>query len=409
MRSGALVFGASIFANAFNYLFYMLMGRMLSVRDYGAVMSLISVVLVVFGTGSIGQTVTAKLAADLRAAGVLEPMASFSRALTRSAFAIAVVIGVIAFLSQNLVAAYLHLDRPELVTAAGVTAGIGFALLLQRGLFQGFGTFTTYAVSNVLDAVRTVLLVPLIHGFGALGSLLSLLGAVSVAAAYGQVSLRRRFGGTSALARLDVRRMLLTAGATGISTLGIVILMFYDVVLVRHFLDPVDAGLYGAAALAGRVIFAAIAFLPTVLLPSVAVRYASGRSDTHVLGAALAAAIAMIASVTIVCGVAPGFVIRVLAGARFAEGATIVFPYALAAGALSLASLLSTYAIARHRFGFVPYLLLAAAGEISTVALRHGSSLQIVQDILAGHLAVLCVMVISIALDLGKARSRRPT
>jgi O-antigen/teichoic acid export membrane protein len=403
-RSGALVFGASLFANAFNYLFYMLMGRMLSVRDYGAVMSLISVVLVVFGIGSIGQTVTAKLAADLRAAGDLKRMASFSRAITRGALWIAIAIALVAFGLQKLVDGYLHLDHLEFETVAGLTAGLGFALLLQRGLFQGFGAFPTFALSNLLDAVRTALLVPLIHAFGAIGSLVSLLGAVVTAALYGEIMLRRRFGRMSASARLDVRRMVMTAGATGLSSFGIVVLMFYDVVLARHFLDPVDAGLYGAAALAGRVIFAAIAFLPTVLLPNVAVRFASGRSDTHVLVAALAVAIGVIGSVAAVCGIAPQLIIRILAGARFTLGAPIVFPYVLAAGALSLASLLSTYAIARHRFGFVPYLLLVAVGEITAVSLRHGSSLQIVQDILAGHVAVFCVMVICVAFDLMKPR-----
>jgi O-antigen/teichoic acid export membrane protein len=399
------VLGASLFANVFNYLYYMLMGRMLSVADYGAVMSLISVVLVVFGAGSIGQTVAAKLAADLRAAGPAEAMAAFARALTRGALYAALAIALVVFAAQRILASYLHLDRPELVTIAGVTAGLGFALLLQRGLLQGLGAFPTFALSNVLDALRTALLVPLIHAFGALGSLVSLLGAVIGAAVYGEVALRRRFGGTSAVVRLDVRRMLKTAGTTGVSAFGVVILMFYDVVLARHFLDPVDAGLYGAAALAGRVIFAAIAFLPTVLLPNVAVRHASGRPDAHVLAAALGAALGLIACVAAVCGFAPELVVRILAGPRFVNAAPIVFPYALAAGALSLASLLSTYAIARHRFTFVPYLLLVAAGEITSVALRHGSSLQVVQDVLAGHAAVLAVMIVFVAHELSSRGS----
>lgn len=404
-RSGALVFGASLLANFSYYLFYMLMGRLLSVRDYGAVMSLISLVLVVYGAGTIGQTVTAKLAADLRAAGAAEPVAAFSRALTRGALLIALAVALVTLLAQRLVAGYLHLDGTELVNAAGVTAGVGFALLLQRGLFQGFGAFRSFAASNLIDASRTALLIPLIHAFGALGSVLALLGSVTAALTYGELTLRRRFRAMKAAAHLDVGRMLATAGATGTSTFGIVVLMFYDIVLARHFLDPLDAGLYGAAALGGRVIFAAIAFLPTVLLPHVAVRVASGRSATNVLAAALAVAVAAIAVVAGCCGAAPELVVRVLAGPRFTGAAAIVFPYALAAGGLSLASLLSTYAIARHRFGFVPYLLIAAAAEITAVLVRHGSAEQIVQDVLAGHVTVFAVMAVYVAHDLVKSRA----
>ncbi len=403
-RSSALVFAASLFANVFNYLFYVLMGRILSVADYGAVMSLISVVLVVLGIGQIGQTVTAKLAADLRAAGDLDAMAAFSRGITRGSLWLAFAIALVAFGARSFVAGYLHIGNLGLVTIAGVTAGLGLVLFLQRGVFQGFGSFGTFALSNVLDTLRTALLVPLVHAFGAMGSLLSFLGAVVVATLYGEVALRRRFGKISTFVSLDARRMMVIAGATGLSTFGIALLMFYDVVLARHFLSPIDAGLYGAAALTGRVIFALIAFLPTVLLPNVAVRSAHGRSSAHVLAGAVGIAVSVIGVLTVACAVAPKTVIRLLAGVNFVPGAHLILPYALAAGALSLASLLSAYAIARHRFGFVPYLLAVAACEITAVALRHSSSQQIIQDVLAGHAAVLCVMAVFIAFDFMKTQ-----
>ncbi|HTU69728.1 MAG TPA: oligosaccharide flippase family protein [Candidatus Baltobacteraceae bacterium] len=403
-RSSALVFAASLFANFFNYVFYVLMGRLLSVRDYGVVMSLISIVLVVLGLGSIAQTATAKLAADLRAAGDREAMASFSRGITRGSLWLAFAIALVAFGARGFIGNYLHIGNLGLVIVAGATAGIGIALLLQRGLFQGFGSFPTFALSSVLDTLRTAFLVPLVHAFGAMGSLLSFLGAVVVGSVFGELALRRRFGKMTTSARLDVRRMIVIAGATGISSSGILLLMYYDVVLARHFLTPVDAGLYGAAALAGRVIFAIISFLPTVLLPSVAVRFAHGRSSAHMLAAALGTAASVVGALAVVCAIAPKIVIRLLAGANFVPGAPLILPYVLAAGALSVASLLSTYAIARHRFGFVPYLLAVAACEVTAVALRHGSSQQIVQDVVAGHTAVLCVMAIFVVLDSTKTR-----
>jgi O-antigen/teichoic acid export membrane protein len=202
--------------------------------------------------------------------------------------------------------------------------------------------------------------------------------------------------------------MIIIAGATGLSSFGIVLLMFYDVVLARHFLTPVDAGLYGAAALMGRVIFGIIAFLPTVLLPNVAVRSAHGRSSVHVLAAALGTAAVVIGSLATVCAIAPEIVIRFLAGANFVLGAPLILPYVLAAGALSLASLLAAYAIARHRFGFVPYLLSVAACEITAVSVRHASPLHIVQDILAGHVAVFCVMAIYVVFDIISTPPRLP-
>ena len=244
---------------------------------------------------------------------------------------------------------------------------------------------------------------PLVHAFGAMGSLLSFLGAVAAAiftVSRAATPIRKDINFGQLGRATDDRH----SRGHGLSSFGIALLMYYDVVLARHFLSPIDAGLYGAAALTGRVIFALIAFLPTVLLPNVAVRSAHGRSSAHVLAAAVGIAASVIGVLTVACAIAPKTVIRLLAGVNFVPGAHLILPYALAAGALSLASLLSAYAIARHRFGFVPYLLAVAACEITAVALRHSSSQQIIQDVLAGHAAVLCVMAVFIAFDFMKTQ-----
>lgn len=401
-RNGAIVFGAVIFGNAFNYLYYMLMARVLSVRDYGVAMSLTSGILLVLGIGVIAQTTVAKLAADLRAAGDEHQMAAFTRAISRLGAVAGLIIFIATLTLRGFFAGFLHLENPELVVVAGAAAGIGFALLLQRGLFQGFGAFKNYGISAVLDGVKAILLVPLAHAFGVMGAVAAFLAAIATGTAYGDFTLRRRVRGAEGMVRIDLRRLLLTAGATGVSSLGVIVVMYYDVVLAKHYLAPIEAGLYSAAALAGRVLLAATSFIPIVLLPETVIRSARGRSNKRVLGAALIMSGAIIGSVVAACWFAPKLVLYVIAGHAFSTAAPLLLPYVLAAAGLSLGNLLAVYAIARHRFGFVPYLLLTAACEISAVALRHGSAIEIVQDILVGHLTICLVMAVWLALDLAR-------
>jgi len=406
-RSGALVFGAVIAGQALNYAYLLLLGRTLPVADYGAVLALISAVLLVHSVGSIVQTVVAKLAADLRAAGDDARMAAFTHAILRLSRSVAFGLALVIVAGQGLIAEYLHLDRPGLVTAAGITAGVGFAILFQRGCFQGFGTFKAFGASTLLDGGRALLVVPLTYALGTMGSMLAMLGSIAASAFYGDIALQRRFARIPGVAHLDIRRMAATAGATGISSFGIATLMFYDVVLARHFLDPVQSALYGAAALAGRVLFTSSSFLPTILLPHVALRSARGGSVARYLVAAVVVTVMVIAPIALLAAFVPEFVIRMLAGGRFIAGSPLVLPYVLAAAGLALANVLSAYAVGRHRFGFVPYLLVIAVAEITAVALRHGSALEIVQDVLAGHGAVCCMMLLWIGYDLAAHRSGR--
>lgn len=399
VRNGAIVFSAAALGNVFNYVYYLLMGRALTVRDYGSVMSLVSAILLVIGIGTIGQTTVAKLAADLRAAEDEYRMAAFARAISRLSLAIALMVFTAVFVLRNFFASYLHFDRPDLVVLAGAAAAVGFVLLLQRGLFQGFGMFGTYGMSAALDGTKAIFLFPLAHAFGALGAVVAFFAAIITSTVCGGYFMYRRFVGIAGATRLDFRRLMLTAGATGISSLSIVVLTFYDVVLAKHFLGPLGAGFYGAASLAGRVLLGVISFLPIILLPDIALRSASGRSHKHVLGAALLVAGGIIAVMAVACWWAPRLVLGALAGHAFLAAAPLLLPYMLASGALALGNVLAMYAIARHRFGFVPYILLVAACEITAVVVRHGSAMEIVQDILGGHGAIFLVMTAWLIVD----------
>jgi O-antigen/teichoic acid export membrane protein len=405
-RNGALVFGAILFGNAFNYAYLLLLGRVLSVLDYGIAMSLISAVLLVNGAGSTVQTVTAKLAADLRAAGDLHALASFTRAISRLSLFVAAGLTVIVFAFQGVIADYLHLS-PVLVVIAGTAAALGFTTLFQRGCFQGTGAFVAFALALSVDAIRPVIVVPATRLFGVTGGVVTMLIAVALAVVYGAVSLSRQFPSVSATPwPLDLRRMIKTAGAAGTASFGVTGLMFYDVVLARHFLNPVEAGLYGAAALIGRVIFVLISFLPTILIPHIAVRSRRGESLGPVLVASAAASALVIVPIGAFSAIAPQLVIRMLAGSHFVAGAPLVLPYVFAAGALAFANVLSAYAVGRHRFGFVPYLWLIAVAEVTVVSVRHAFATQIIEDILVGHIAVCVMMVIWTLYEMRSERNK---
>lgn len=402
-RNSVLVLSAILLGNVFNYVYYVLLGRSVSLRDYGSVMSLVSAILLAFGVGSIVQTIVAKVAADLRAAGDPRRMDAFSRGILRSSLFMGSAILVAAILLRGIVARYLHLERPELVAVAGATAAIGFPVLFQRGLFQGFGSFKRFAISSSLDGAKAFFILPLAARLGALGALSAYLAAGVLSAGYGAVMLRKRFSTGPLDAGLDFRRLLRTAGATGGASISIVVLMFYDVVLAKHYVTPGEASLYSAAALAGRVLLAACSFLPIVLLPDIAQRSASGRPDRHVLGATVGIALGIIGVALIACALEPALLLRILAGRAFERAAPLLLLYVAASAGLALANLLVMYAIARHRFSFTPYVALAALCEIVAVLLRHGTSMQIVQDVVAGHLAVCVVMVVWVVAHLVNA------
>jgi O-antigen/teichoic acid export membrane protein len=173
------------------------------------------------------------------------------------------------------------------------------------------------------------------------------------------------------------------------SQLAFTVLMFYDVPLIQHNFDPRSAGLYAAAALVGRAILSIITFVPTVVMPKATARAAAGQSTLPLLFVALGGAGAIIGFVVLISACVPTLVVTLVAGGRFAGAAPLVFEYAVASGALALASVVAAYRIGLHRYEFVVPCTAAALLEICALICWHPTLAAVLTVLISGHLVVL--------------------
>ena len=87
--------------------------------------------------------------------------------------------------------------------------------------------------------------------------------------------------------------------------------------------------------------------------------------------------------------VAPRFVVTLLSGRAFGDAAPLVLTYAVASGALALATVVAAYKMGLHRYDFVIPCLIVAAAEVSAFSLWHPTLTAAVTVLMIGHVAVL--------------------
>jgi O-antigen/teichoic acid export membrane protein len=398
VRHGALVFLAIIAANLFTYLYYALVGRIVGVDGYGVVSALFSAtLLVVTPPSTVAATIVARMAAELRATGDDAKLRRLGVVVT----AVSVITGIAAFVVVALfaggLARFFHLDGSGPVLAAGSLLACSLALPAQRGVFQGAQSFRLFAISNIVEAVvKCALGVLCAIRFGATGALIGLALGSLAATLYNGIAMLTSYGRRSVRLKLDVRRMIASSSGIGLAVLAINALLFYDVIIVRHFFPAVTAGLYGAAILAGRALYTVVLFVPTVVLPKTSARSSAGERTDRLLFAALGTAAAIIGVALAVTAVVPGTIVTLLAGKQYAGAAPFVFPYAAALGMLALANIVAMYNIGRHNFAFVAPLGIVAIAEIGIVCSWHTSILQVLSVLFFGHLAALGATLIRV-------------
>ena len=409
VRHGSLVLGGVLLSNVFNYLYYMLIGRVVGVEAYGVVVALVSTLLVVSAPASVAQIVVARIAADLESAAGRPALRRLARLATERAAAFGIVLAILAALARNPLNAYFHISDPFAVVLTAVAIGLYAVTTVQRGVLQGAHRFGDFSASLTVESGTKVAIgIALALRFGADGALAGLVLGIALSLVYNAWTFRRVFGPPTA--GMTLPRGLVSRVIAGVAAgqITITILSFYDAPVIKHVFDAHAAGLYAAAALVGRAVLSAIIFVPTIIMPKATARINAGLSPVPLLGAALAVAGGMVAAALAITAVAPAFVVGTLAGHAFRDAAPLVMPYALAAGLLSLANVTIAYKIGLHRYDFIVPVIAAALVEIVTVCSWHPTALAVVYTLAAGHGLVFFATLWRITANLAPAERAAP-
>ncbi len=394
VRHGLLVLISLTVANVLNYAFYAVVGRMVGVENYGVFSSVIAAVIIFTTPAIIGQTVVAKLAADFRAAGDADGLRGFANAVTRFSLALGGALGVAGIVLAQPVASFLRIADPVIIVLASVALAGGIVMWLQRGIFQGAGAFGSFGISNLMEGFGKMLFAAIfVTLYGLRGAFVGLALGLGATAVYNELRIRQRFGSASRRFHADPRRIAISASATGLAVFAITAMLLFDVILVKHYFNARDAGLYGAAALIGRSFYTVVSFVPTIVLPKASGRVAARRSPLPLLFGAGAVTLSCCAIALVLLRIAPATVIIGIAGSKFLDAAPLVFPYGCATAALATANVFAMYKIGLHRFDFVGPLLVVMAGEVASVVLRHRVLADVLQTIVIGHALGLAVVV----------------
>lgn len=390
VRHSALVFAASMLVNVFNYAFNFTLSRRLGVEGFATLSSLVSVLMILSIPANVLTLIVVKYTATFHAVGDAQRVRRLSQVLLKSCSLAAFGILSAGLLMRGLVSSFLHIPNDASIVLTLVIIGIGFVTPTVRGILQGEEDFVRYSISLVLEVFLKVALaiVFVYEGFGVAGAMLGWSIGTSIALAYTIWSVLSKHGAApdaSVRLSLDAERLLKTTFGVALANGTLTCLSFMDVLLVKHYFDAKQAGLYAAVNLTGKVVVFLVAFIPSIVLPKAVSRAQRGEQPLPLLVQAMTLTIAMAGLTLSVFGLMPAQVLSVLAGHAFAAAAPLVFQYDVAMGMLALVTLLVNYNIGIHRFTFLYALVAILVVEIVAIALFHSTLWDVVHILLAGN------------------------
>ena len=317
-------------------------------------------------------------------------------ALHQRAWVAGIGIGLLLFLFERPLTTYLNLPDPVLISMLAVGTAFYIPLGVRRGYIQGIHRFGPLAINFMLEGVVRLggvyLLIKV--GLGVKGAILASVLAVIVAYFFALPSpgvRSLRFRGLSISSGEGLQAIVLFAGQTVINN--------FDIVLVKHFFPPVEAGFYAAIALVGRLVNMCAWSVVNTMFPVSASASGDEHEASPVLFTSLSMVFLILTGLILGLWMIPDFLWKTLFGAQFAVTsygmlAPLLILYAITAGIYSLSSVIITYEMSR-KIANTSWLQLAFSGALALgVYLLHNSLRQVIWVQLVLMVILLFVLVI---------------
>ena len=291
--TGFLVIATSL-GYAFGYLYLVFMGRALGPQAFGVLGSLVAIFYIASLVGqALREAIAGNLAEKRARHGEAAAIATFKKlGLSMALLCLLPTLGLIAASGQ--IASFFHLTSvtPVLILAFAVFTAMLLDVVL--GLLQGLQVFRGLGIAGYVVSQGLKLLFGLVFvwaGWSLNGAMGALLASTAIAVGVGLLYARKHL--TARDGEGDYGSSL---GSVVAPALILAVFMAMptsvDVMLVTHFFDATDAGLYNAVATLGKVVI----FLPMavsfVLLPRAVEKHTLGLDTRKILLQSLVYALA---------------------------------------------------------------------------------------------------------------------
>lgn len=323
-RNSAIVFVGSMVANVGSYVYHLLMGRLLGPAGYGELSSLLSILYIFTVPLLVGQTVLVKFVSQFKAHGEVGQTKSLFLSITKKALLISLIGIPIAWVSAPSITSFLHLPSVTLFMIVYVLFIVSLLSIVTTSMLQGYQKFLWLSILTAGSIIiKVIISVPFVR-FGMIGVLAAAVVAAIIIYCLYFIPMKFVLRVKALPSKLTWQEAVGFTIPTLLCLLGITSIYSTDIILVRHFFSPKEAGLYAALAILGKIIFYASSSVAMVLFPVLSERSAKGSETKKLVSTAIIGVAAISAVLVMGYFLFPNFIVRMLFGNSYAGAGALL-------------------------------------------------------------------------------------
>jgi O-antigen/teichoic acid export membrane protein len=403
-----MVIGVGLF-NFFNLLYHFFMVRYLSPEEYGHLNTLMALFMVISVPASTVQTTVTKFVSSFQVLNRYDRVRKLLQHLLLLMSVVGFGIFLLILLGSFRLSSFFQFESKGVIIILGIILLFAMVIPVPWGGLQGlqkFGILTFNLIVNGAIKFAFGVLFVLI-GFGVMGAmgaiLLSYVVTTFLSLAILQMSLPK--GGLVGGERENIEfsdqsyfsEVYQYLFPVGVTLLCFTVLTNIDLILIKHFFTPIEAGYYSIAQMIGKIIL----FLPIpvimVMFPKLTALQGQGRTEKGlpILKQSLMIAFIFCGSAILIGLLFPSLLIMIVSGKAYLECIRLVKFFCVNMSLFSFIFILLYYHLSSHRRGFLYPLFFLTIGQTGFILLFHKTLTQV---LLVMGIVALCLFGINIYL-----------
>lgn len=281
VRGSIFIFIANNTVNFGNFLYNLMMGRLLGPEKYGELGALLSILVITGVPLSILSLLIIKLVSSYWGKGELGKIYSLYLVLTPRLFLSGFLASIIMVLFIPQIAGFLYINSylPLIIITFYLT--ISFPATLNKSIFSGSLYFSFLTLNSFVEVLTKLLLsfTFVLNNLDVSGALLGAFLATVIRYLLATFELRMIIGKVKNISMHIEKEMLLkTFFPVFMVSFALTSFFTVDIIMVRHFFPATEAGDYVAVSTIAKIIYYAVGPIIGVMFPIISSRVSGGKS-----------------------------------------------------------------------------------------------------------------------------------
>lgn len=399
LKSSLFVIIIANSANIFAYLFQFVMGRYLSVEDFGVLNAVNSLMALSGAIIGIIPYVITKYIIEFKHNDEL--ISIFMRNAMKVSLSLTLIVSIVVLIFIKQIDDYLKLNdnMPIYILIANTFAFVILSILF--GAMRGFLMYTSCAFKEAGNSTFRFLFaftLVVIFGYGYNGALAASVFSNIFVCLWVYIVMKKRINfcipSVLKMPKSIGKEILLYTFPVSLTWFAIGIITNIDIVLVKHYVEPLEAGMYSVASVIARI----AVFLPGVLLlilfPQVSQNTKDGKSSVKATLIIMVLTLLLSGGFTFLVYLFPEIIISILFGEKYIQASSVLIIITAAMSLVAVVSVMFNFFLAKKIYSFLyfSWAIIFIFGII-IIFHAHNSLNEIITTIFYGILSLVIVNI----------------